>query len=166
MRKKLISNTYLRDVNKYILKIMYEDEYYCVVKKIIEVKEPFVLLTGLCLIDDGYYIMEVIPKNENYCIRIFFDSNKKILEYYIDISLENGLDEKTKIPYYVDLFIDITIINDEVEILDEDELMDALFKEQITFNDYILACNIKDRLLSEINNHTNKYINMNLADML
>lgn len=166
MRKKLISNTYLRDINKYVLKIMYEDDYYCAVKEIIEVKEPFILSTGLCLIDNGYYIMEIIPKNENYCIRIFFDSNKKILEYYIDISLENGLDEETKIPYYDDLFIDITIANGKIEILDENELIDALSKEQITSNDYTLACNIKDKLLNEINNQTNKYINMNLADML
>ena len=103
MIKKLISTTYLRDVLKYNLKIFYNEDYFYSVKQIIEVKEPFIISNGLCLIDNGYYIMEIIPKNEHYCIRVYFDTNKNILEYYIDISLENGLDEATKIPYYDDL---------------------------------------------------------------
>ena len=123
----------------YNLKIFYKDYYYAV-KEIIKVKDPFVISSGLCLIDNGYYIMEIIPKNEHYSIRVYFDENKNILEYYIDISLENGIDE--------------------------DELEEALNKNIISKEDYLLAYRTKDKLLEEIKNKSNKYLNMNLVKML
>ena len=96
MRKKLISKTYLRGVNKYELKIYFNlEDCYISVKKIIDIKEPFILSNGLCVVDNNYYIMEVIPKNENYAMRVFFNNNKEILEYYFDVSLENGLDSES-----------------------------------------------------------------------
>ena len=110
MRRKLISKTYLKDVNKYKLDIYFDkDDYYISVKKIINIEVPFVLPNGLCLIDNGYYIVEVIPKEENYAMRVYFNEKKERLEYYFDISLKNGLDEDSKIPYYEDLFIDIVV---------------------------------------------------------
>ena len=126
MRKKLISKTYLRGVNKYKLEIYYDKEdYYLSVKKILDIEKPFILENGLCLIDNNYYIVEVLPKYENYAMRIFFDENKQRIEYYFDISLKNGLDEKTKIPYYDDLYIDIAFNKRNIKVLDEEELKEA-----------------------------------------
>ena len=103
MRKKLISKTYLRDVNRYKLEIYYDnDDYYLSVKKIISIKEPFILSNGLCIINNGYYIVEVLPKKENYTMRVYFNEKKERLEYYFDISLKNDLDEESRIPYYDD----------------------------------------------------------------
>ena len=166
MRKKLLSKTYLRDAEKYNLKFFFDDECYYCVKKIIKVEVPFILSTGLCLIDNGYYILEIIPKKEHYCIRVFFDSKKNLLEYYIDISRENGMDNETKIPYYDDLYTDITITNGVIEILDETELEEALHNNDISYEDYLLACDTKDKLIEEINNHDNKYLNMDLVSLL
>lgn len=42
-------------------------------------------------------------------MRVYFNEKKERLEYYFDISLKNGLDEDSKIPYYEDLFIDIVV---------------------------------------------------------
>lgn len=128
MRKKLISKTYLKDVNKYELNIYFDEEdYFLSVKKFIDVEKPFILESGLCLIDNGYYIVEVIPKKENYAMRVYFNEKKKRIEYYFDISLENGLDEESNIPYYNDLYLDITINREgKIKVLDEDELLDAL----------------------------------------
>lgn len=168
MKRKLISKTYLRDVNKYILKIYFnrEDCYICV-KKIIDVKEPFILDSGRCLIDNGYYIVEVIPKHENYTMRVFINDKKEILEYYFDISLENGLDEESNIPYYDDLYLDITINKEgKIKILDEDELLDALNKNEITKEEFNLANKTKDLLLDSIQNKNNKYINLKLEEYL
>ena len=104
MREKLITKTYLRDVNKYKLEIYYDKEdYYLSIKKILNIEKPFILENGLCLIDNNYYIVEVLPKNENYAMRVYFNEKKERLEYYFDISLKNGLDEETRIPYYDDL---------------------------------------------------------------
>ncbi len=167
MRKKLISKTYLRGVNKYELKIYFNlEDCYISVKKIIDIKEPFILSNGLCIIDNNYYIMEVIPKNENYAMRVFFNNKKEILEYYFDVSLENGMDKETGIPYYDDLFIDVTKTKDKVEVLDEDELEEALDNNEISITDFELANKIRDILLEQINNGNNRYMNMNLEQYL
>lgn len=167
MRKKLISKTYLRGVNKYELKIYFNlEDCYISVKKIIDIKEPFILSNGLCIIDNNYYIMEVIPKNENYAMRVFFNNKKEILEYYFDVSLENGVDKEVGIPYYDDLFIDVTKTKDKVEVLDEDELKEALDNNEISITDFELANKIRDILLEQINNGNNRYMNMNLEQYL
>ena len=167
MRKKLISKTYLRGVNKYELKIYFNlEDCYISVKKIIDIKEPFILSNGLCIINNNYYIMEVIPKNENYAMRVFFNNKKEILEYYFDVSLENGVDKEAGIPYYDDLFIDVTKTKDKVEVLDEDELEEALDNNEISITDFELANKIRDILLEQINNGNNRYMNMNLEQYL
>lgn len=167
MRKKLISKTYLRDVDKYRLDIYYDNnDYYLAIKKIIHTNEPFVLPTGLCLIDNNYFIVEVLPKNENYTMRIYFNEKKERLGYYFDISLKNGIDEESKIPYYDDLYTDITIENEKIEILDEDELKEALDTNKITNEEFELANETKENLLQSIKNNTNKYMQLNLEKYL
>ena len=167
MRKKLISKTYLRDVDKYKLVIYYDNEdYYLSVKKIISIKEPFIVENGLCLINNGYYIVEVLPKEANYTMRVYFNEEKERLEYYFDISSHNGLDEESRIPYYDDLYTDITITGDKIEVLDEDELMKALEEHKISRDEYNLANKTKDELLQSIINKDNKYIKLNLEEYL
>ena len=167
MRKKLISKTYLKGVNKYKLDIYFNnEEYYISVKKIIDIEEPFILPTGLCVIDNGYYIVEVIPKNENYAMRVFFNEKKERLEYYFDISLENGLDEESKIPYYDDLYTDITIGKGKVTVLDEDELKEALNKNEISEKEFNLVNETRNLLIESIKNNNNKYMNLDLESYL
>lgn len=166
MRKKLITTTYLRDVKKYNIKMYFDNEdYFLSVKRILDTV-PFVLSNGLCIIDNGYYVLEIIPKNENYSLRVFFNEKKERLQYYFDISLENGLDESTKVPYYTDLFTDIIITNGKVEVVDEDELYDAFVGGIITAKDFKLANETRDKLLNEINDGINKYMNMNFEKFL
>ena len=167
MRKKLISKTYLRDVSKYKLDIYYDnDEYYLSVKKILKTMSPFILENGLCLINNNYYIVEVLPKFENYAMRVYFNEKKERLEYYFDISLKNGLDEESKIPYYDDLYTDITVNNGNIEVLDEDELKEALDYGNISKEEYDLANETKEKLLQSIKENNNKYMNLNLESYL
>lgn len=167
MKRKLISKTYLRDINRYKLDIYFDQEdYYICVKKIIQMDEPFILPTGLCLINNGYYIVEVLPKKENYAMRIFFNEKKERLLYYFDITLKNGLDEETKIPFYDDLYLDVTLVNDEIGILDEDELLDALKQKIISKDEFDLANQTKELLIESINTKNNKYVNLNLESYL
>lgn len=167
MKKKLISKTFLRDVEKYKLKIFYNfDDYYLAVKKIIKIKEPFFSSKDLRLLDNGYYIAEVIPKKENYSMRVFFNNNKERLLYYFDITLENGLDKETNIPFYDDLYLDVVLRNGEIEILDEDELSDALNKQLITKDQFDLAHSTMDSLIESIQSKKNKYIKLDLENYL
>ena len=166
MRKKLLSKTYLRDVSEYILEFSFiNNDYYLVKKKIIKTL-PFVLNNGLKIIDNNYYIVEILPKNENYAIRVYLDSEKNVIEYYIDITNGCGIDIDSKIPYYDDLYLDITITNDEIEVLDEDELEKAYQNELIDVNTYNIAIKTKNKLLNEIKNNSNKYLNLNIKELL
>lgn len=166
MRKKLLSKTYLRDVSEYVLEFSFiNNDYYLVKKKIIKTL-PFILNNGLKIIDNNYYIVEILPKNENYAIRVYLDSEKNVIEYYIDITNGCGIDTDSKIPYYDDLYLDITITNDEIEVLDEDELEKAYQNELIDVNTYNMAIKTKDKILNEIKNNSNKYLNLNIKELL
>lgn len=161
MKRKIISNTYLRDVEKYQIKIFLDEEdYYVSVKKLISVREKFIIKENMTVMDNGYYIFEVIPKNENYAMRLFLDENKNPLEYYFDITKNNGLYKNTKIPCYDDLYLDITYMNNEINILDEDELIEAYKTNDITKEDLDLVYKIKDKLINEIKSNTNKLMNI------
>lgn len=167
MKKKIITKTYLRDVSRYEIKLyMDEDDCYIGVKKLIKVDEKFVISNGLCVMDDGYYVVEVVPKCENYAMRLFLDNKKMPLEYYFDICKNNGLDTESMVPCYDDLYLDITVLNGKVNILDEDELNDALDIKDITIEDYKLVMEIRDKLLLEINNGSNKYMNRDYSKYL
>lgn len=167
MKKKIISKTYLRDIEKYQIKIFLdEDDYYVSVKKLISVKEKFIIKNNLCVMDDGYYIVEVVPKNENYAMRLFLDENKKPLEYYFDITKNNKLDEEINIPCYDDLYLDITYCDGEINILDEDELLDAYNTGDVTKEEYELVYEVKEKLLNEITNKSNKIMNLNYTKYL
>lgn len=168
MKKKLISNTYLRETTKYIFKLfMDNDEYYVSTKKLLEISEPFIINDGkTTAMDTNYYIVEVVPKHENYAMRVFINDKKEIIEYYFDIIKESGIDEETKIPYFMDLYLDITLFGDRIRILDEDELEKALEENDITQEDYELVLKTKDKLINELKNKTNKYLLLDLNKYL
>lgn len=166
MRKKLLSKTYLRDVSEYIMEFSFTHNDYFLVKKKIIKADPFILSNGLKVIDNNYYIIEILPKNENYVIRAYLDSDKNLIEYYIDITNGCGVDEISKIPYYDDLYLDITITNNNVEILDEDELENAYQNKLIDEDTYNMAVNTKNNLLKEIKHNSNKYLNLDMKELL
>ena len=155
MKKKIISNTYLRETTKHQLKIFYdEDDYYVSVKKLIQVTEPFFIKDNDIGMDNGYYIVEMIPKEGNCALRVFLNDKKEIVEYYFDIIKESGLTED-KIPYFIDLYLDIIVRkNGEVDVIDEDELEMAYKKKEISKTDYNLVLKVKDQILNEIKNNT------------
>lgn len=167
MKRKIISNTYLRDIEKYQIKLYFdEDDYYIAIKKLIVVREKFIIKHDLCVMDNGYYVFEVVPKDENYAMRLFIDNNFKPLEYYFDITKNNGLDSLTHIPCYDDLYLDITYLDDEIEIVDEDELNEAYEIGDITDDDLKLIYKTRDKLLDEIKNNSNKLMNIDYMKYL
>lgn len=160
MKRKIITKTYLRDVSKHEIKLyLDEDDYYISVKKLIRVDIPFIIGDNLTVMDDGYYVFEVIPKCENYAMRLFLDNERKPLEYYFDICKNNSLTDDL-VPYYDDLYLDITYLDGKINILDENELEDALEEKNITEEDYKLVMEVKDKLLNEIKTNTNELMKL------
>jgi predicted RNA-binding protein associated with RNAse of E/G family len=108
--------------------------------------------------------LELTPIKENYNIRFYYDNNKKIIDYYIDISLENGI--KYKMPYYIDLYLDIIHYpkTDKIAIVDEEELKEALDNKIVSKKDYELAYRVGNKLIKEIKENSNKYMNINILE--
>lgn len=168
MKKKIITNTYLREAEQYTIKLfLNEDDYYISVKKLIHLSEKFIIRNNVVAMDDGYYIMEIIPKKGNYALRLFIDNNKKIVEYYFDIIKESGIDEEYKVPYFIDLYLDIAVLyTGRIDILDEDELLEAYEKKDITKEEYEIVLKTKEKLLKEIKDNTNKLMKIDYLKYL
>lgn len=167
MKTKIITNTYLKETSKYQIKLyLDEEDFYISIKKLINIREKFIIKDNLCVMDNGYYIFEVIPKNDNYAMRLFLNSNKEPLEYYFDICKNNRLDSLFNVPCYDDLYLDITYLDGKINILDEEELIEAYENNDITKDDYELVYKMRDRLLEEIINKTNSAMNIDFMKYL
>lgn len=168
MKKKILSSTYLNEAQKYQIKFyLDEEDKYIIVKKLIKLSKKFIIQNDVIAMDDGYYVIEIVPKNKNYALRLFLNDKKEIIEYYFDIIKESGIDKELKVPYFIDLYLDITIQkNGKVNILDEEELNDALNNKDITKKDYELVLKVKEQLLKEIEEQSNDLMNLDYMKYL
>lgn len=168
MKRKIITSTYLRDVDEYQIKIFLDNpDYYISIKKLINVQKKFIILNKYCVMDNGYYVVEVVPKHENYALRVFFDDKKQPLEYYFDVCKNNGLLEDIKVPFYDDLYLDVTYLyTGLIRVLDEDELLDAFVGCEISSDELDMIYRTKDKLIEEIKQKRNKYMNINFKKYL
>ena len=171
MRKKQISKTYLRGVSSYDFNLFVRSDwdFYVSVKHIHDIDNPFILeMDGkmVCLIDKGYYLVEFVPKNANYAVRVYVNKDKEILEYYFDISLENGIDPESRIPFYSDLYLDVTYYNGKISLLDETELKDALKNNLINKSEFDLAYKVAQDLIKELKDGRNKFVNMDVLQFI
>lgn len=160
-KTKFTTNTYMREALKYEIKIISEEDYFITIKKYLSMSDKFVI-NNTTLLDNNYYLVEITPLKEKYNIRFYVDDKLNIIDYYIDITYENGI--KYKIPYYVDLYLDIIHYpdTDEISFYDEDELKSALDNKLISKKDYNMAYKVGNKLLKEIQNKTNKYLNIDI----
>ena len=161
-RRKFTTNTYMKEAIDYDIKIIKGNDLAITIKKYNKMNGKF-SIDGTDYINPGHYVVELTPLKENYNIRFYFDKKKKLIDYYIDITYENGIEYK--VPYYVDLYLDIIHYpkTDTVEFIDEDELQDALNKKIISKKDYNFAYKVGNKLLKEIRDKKNKYLKIDIS---
>ena len=149
-QKILMRNTYFEEVNddRYVgyigvTDIIYTSEEVYVPR---EGREPE------CILASGMKRLRVFPTNANYTINAVYDSNFNFIEFYIDIVNKVGLNEEG-IPYMEDLFLDVVFTHkDEIIILDEDELEEALDNNEISKDQYNMCLREKDKLVKLLSN--------------
>jgi len=170
-RTKLTTKTYMKEAIDYqIVIIKGHEDYYITIKKYDNMSEPFRLKDKndnyINYIENGSYVVEVTPLKENYNIRFYISKEKKLIDFYVDISLENGV--KDKVPYYIDLYLDIVYYSKQNKIGfdDEDELLEALNTKKISKKDYNLAYKTGNALLEEIKNSKNKYFDIDCVSII
>lgn len=118
--------------------------------------------------DEDFYWLQIGLENKNYWITVMYDEHKNIIQYYIDITKENVIRYNSD-SYFYDLFLDVVLLNDnnDVILLDENELKQALNDKIIDINQYNLAYKVakeimellpkKKRFLEQF---SNKYFNI------
>ncbi|MCH7323413.1 DUF402 domain-containing protein [Solibacillus sp. MA9] len=117
-----------------------------------EVKEPLVTTQAgqeLRIVDIDYSWLQQLPMNEHYAVTTMFNAKGEVVQWYIDITNENGVDQGE--PYMEDLFLDIIVLpTGEVIKKDEDEIVQALKNEWISDAQYELAYATFYKLLKQI----------------
>ena len=100
--------------------------------------------------DEGFYWLQLGLRGKNYWLTAMYDDNRKLLQYYIDITKENRIYSNGK-SYFYDLFLDVVqLYNGKIFLLDEDELLEALTTKIINENDYKLAYEEAYRIKGQI----------------
>jgi predicted RNA-binding protein associated with RNAse of E/G family len=108
----------------------------------------------VCVIDSGFVWMQHFPMNSNHAMTTMFNRNREIVQWYFDISKEIGVDSRG-IPYQDDLYLDVVVLPPmELELIDEDDLEEALRSRKITLGDYELAYREARDLMEKLSNGT------------
>lgn len=99
----------------------------------------------VCILGNGYKWLGVYPDNETYAITALYDDKNELVEFYFDMTKENGVFNGK--PYIVDIYLDLVITpENEKIVLDEDELQDALDQNILGKEEFDLAYKTLDRV--------------------
>ena len=135
--------------------------YVCYLK-FQNIERPLIVNNGkenICIRNNDYEWIEVYPDNSKYVITIMFDDNNNLIEWYFDISKNVGVENG--IPYEDDLYLDMVITPDgEKLVLDEDELLGARDRGEITQFDVFSAYSTLRELENKYFNNINELMNI------
>jgi predicted RNA-binding protein associated with RNAse of E/G family len=166
---------------KRILKRQYSQKFldteafrgYVTLLHIHKVTEPLIVNyeeKSICIVDDGYMWLQHFPSNEHYSLTTMFDASGEVVQWYIDITNENGIENN--LPYTDDLFLDIIVLSSgEVIQKDADELEEAYTKGTINQAQYQLVWAEANKINQQIENNdfqlmglTKSHLNILLED--
>ncbi|HEX4204981.1 MAG TPA: DUF402 domain-containing protein [Ktedonobacteraceae bacterium] len=117
------------------------------------VSEPLWINCGgrdVCLVDNGYCWLQQFPRGAHHAITTAFDAHGKVVQWYIDVCKQHYVDGQGMV-WYEDLYLDITRLpSGEMELLDVNELDEALRGGKVSDAEYELAWREFDALLTAI----------------
>lgn len=99
--------------------------------------------------NSGCKWLEFYPESSNVAMTVAFNHENKILNWYFDIINEVGIENDN--PYFEDLYLDVTLTpKNKMELLDEEELEEALKTGDITKEQYDMAYKTAKELMKKI----------------
>jgi predicted RNA-binding protein associated with RNAse of E/G family len=152
-RRKYLGRVYKDYYRTVTSKIIRVDEVdlvgYAAYLQIDEVNRPFMvgeMGAEICLADNGYFEIAFLPDEENWQLSAVYDNHGDIIEWYVDITKKNAIDEEGD-PYCDDLYLDAALMPDgQILIFDEDELQNALTHGNINQNEFDMAYRVLNKL--------------------
>ena len=107
--------------------------------------------------NSGCKWLEFYPENSNVAMTVAFNDENKILNWYFDIINKIGIENDN--PYFEDLYLDITLTpQNKMELLDEEELEEALKSGDVSKEQYDLAYKTAKELMNKIDGKQEKLI--------
>jgi uncharacterized protein len=104
----------------------------------------------LCIADAGFTWLQHFPAKANYVLSSIFDADGNLVQHYIDVIFEQGLDERG-IPWFLDLYLDVIVTRSGQLILkDTHELEVAFETSEITKAQFDLAQVTASNLINRI----------------
>lgn len=123
---------------------------YVTLLRMVEVAEPLWVThheQRVCIADAGYSWLQIFPEGASHTHTTMFDAEGQPVQDYIDLVAEQGVAEDG-VPWYDDLYLDITWIPESAPLLlDQEELEAAHAIGAITQEQYDLARGEAARLL-------------------
>jgi uncharacterized protein len=108
----------------------------------------------ICVVDNDFTWLQQFPTSAHHAITTNFDAEGRVIAWYIDICKQHGVTAEGT-PWYDDLYLDLGIFpSGQINVLDADELDDALQRGLISQADHDLAWRETKRLLQEIEQGT------------
>ena len=105
--------------------------------------------------DSGFKWLQFHADEADVAMTAFYDKNNNIVQWYFDVV--NKMKFEKDLPCFEDLYLDIVLTLDgNTELLDEDELQDALSSGDITEEQYEKAYRVSKDLISKISDNQEK----------
>lgn len=93
----------------------------------------------ICIADSGHLWLQLFPDDSRHTLTAMLDADRALVQWYVDICQGHGLGDDG-VPWFDDLYLDvISLPTGEVEIIDAEELDEALTHNLVTADDYALA---------------------------
>lgn len=175
VRKKQVKEVKDEDM---LITIVKDDELnsYITLKEIKKVPQPHKIYVNgrkITKLDNNYTLLEYSPIDKLYNVRIHINDKKEILEYYFDIILQREIRkiDSVDVPFFNDLYLDVALYTKNatgngpfILLDDEKELKSALKENIIDKEEYDLAYTEADKLMKELLENKNKFVNRGLQD--
>lgn len=132
--------------------------------KIKKIKEPLWTTHAgktFCIAHEGYSWLQHLPDDEHFGITTIFDEKGNIVQWYIDITTHNGIEDG--VPYMEDLYLDlIKLPSGEIIKKDLDDIENALRAGEITKEMYDFGFTEFNKIYKELQNGTFKYLDFSI----
>ncbi len=175
MRKKYIEETYMRDVTESVIKTEFNQDInsFICLKYIVKLNkkiESFCNGKKYVGLDNGYTILEYLPKDKKYNCRVFFDNFNRPLLYYFDINNGNG--EVNNKHWYDDLYLDVILATpyitdgfNHISLDDELELKKSFKEGTINEKTFYQAYETSEELMNDLRNGNCIIVNRAVYDI-
>jgi uncharacterized protein len=105
----------------------------------------------ICVADKGYSWLQHFPQGTQYALTSQWNANSELVQWYFDICNHHGV-TVDGIPYWNDLYLDVIgLPSGTFQIIDGDELTQALEQNHISLEQYEVATREAEKLLWQLN---------------